>query len=254
MQDAVIQVDHVHKAFGAKQVLQDISMEIGRGEIYGLLGPSGCGKTTLVKIMSGMLAATAGTVTVLGQKVPSMQTLQQIGYMAQSDALYLDLTARENLEFFGQIYGVPKQELEERIQMTMGMVNLRKDLDVPVRSYSGGMKRRLSLAGTLLHKPELILLDEPTVGIDPLLRQQIWVELRKLAAGGTTIVLTTHVMDEAEKCHRLAMMRDGNIIAQDTPAALMQATGKKTIEDAFIYYGGGGYAGTGIDKAHSAPD
>ena len=254
MKEAVICVDHVDKAFGTKQVLQDINMEIGRGEIYGLLGPSGCGKTTLVKIMSGMLAATAGTVTVLGQKVPSMQTLQQIGYMAQSDALYLDLTARENLEFFGQIYGVPKSLLAERMQATMGMVNLLKDLDVPVRSYSGGMKRRLSLAGTLLHNPELILLDEPTVGIDPLLRQQIWVELRKLAAGGTTIVLTTHVMDEAEKCHRLAMMRDGRIIAQDTPAALMRATGTTTIEDAFIYYGGGGYGGTGIDAAHSASD
>lgn len=250
MQKTVIHAEHVQKSFGKKNVLQDISLEISCGEIFGILGPSGCGKTTLIKILGGMLSATSGEVTILNKKIPNMQALREIGYMAQSDALYLDLTARENLDFFGRIYGLPKPVLEERINTTMQMVNLLKDLDRPVRSYSGGMKRRLSLAGTLLHNPKIIILDEPTVGIDPVLRQNIWQELRNLAQTGITIVLTTHVMDEAEKCNRLAMMQAGRLIACDTPAQLMQATGSKSIEEAFIYYGGGRHAGTGTDETH----
>lgn len=251
MQKSVIKAEHVYKSFGKKDVLQDISMEIYDGEIFGILGPSGCGKTTLIKILGGMLSATSGKVTVFDKKIPNMQALQEIGYMAQSDALYLDLTAKENLSFFGRIYGLPKQVLEERITSTMQMVNLLKDLDSPVRSYSGGMKRRLSLAGTLLHNPKIIILDEPTVGIDPVLRQSIWQELRKLAQTGITIVLTTHVMDEAEKCNRLAMMQSGRLIACDTPTQLMQTTGAKSIEDAFIYYGGGRDACISTDETHS---
>ncbi|MBQ2994881.1 MAG: ABC transporter ATP-binding protein [Peptococcaceae bacterium] len=251
MQNTVIKAEQIHKSFGSKQVLQDISLEIYSGEIFGILGPSGCGKTTLIKILGGMLSATSGEVTVLNEKIPSMHVLRQIGYMAQSEALYLDLTARENLEFFGRIYGISKEKLENRMINTMQTVNLVNDLDRTVRSYSGGMKRRLSLAGTLLHEPKILILDEPTVGIDPVLRQSIWQELRALAQSGITIVLTTHVMDEAEKCTRLAMMREGKIIAQDTPKRLMQTTGTASIEDAFIYYGGGKYAGSGIDEADS---
>ncbi|MGM9525368.1 MAG: ABC transporter ATP-binding protein [Peptococcaceae bacterium] len=253
MREVIIRVEHIHKFFGKKHVLQDISLEICRGEIYGILGPSGCGKTTLIKLISGMLAASSGKVTVLEQPMPSRKVLRQIGYMAQSDALYLDLSARENLQFFGKVYGIPPKQLQQRICETMQTMNLLQDLDTPVKSYSGGMKRRLSLAGTLLHQPTVIILDEPTVGIDPLLRQRIWQELHQLASTGTTIILTTHVMDEAAKCSRLAMMRDGCIIAQGAPDELLRQTGTASIEEAFIFYGGGGHAHSGSDAAYPAP-
>lgn len=158
--------------------------------------------------------------------------------MAQSDALYTELSAKENLEFFAALYGLKGGNRTRRIGDVMELVNLQEHLRRRVDQYSGGMKRRLSLAIALLHEPPLLLLDEPTVGIDPVLRQSIWKELKALNRKGTTIVLTTHVMDEAEKCDRLAMIRDGVLLAADTPAGLLQATGAASIEEAFLYYGG----------------
>ena len=184
--------------------------------------------------------------------MPKFDLLRRIGYMAQGDALYLELTARENLEFFGMIYGMTKSRIKQRIEETLDMVDLLPHIDVQVKNYSGGMKRRLSLAGALLHEPEVIILDEPTVGIDPLLRKKIWNELEKLSQSGITILMTTHVMDEADKCDRLAMIRDGQIIAQGTCQELMDNIGASTIEEAFIVYGGGTYAGTGIDTEDPA--
>ncbi len=252
MANTVIKAEAIHKFFGKKHILQDISLEISQGEIFGILGPSGCGKTTLIKLISGMLTAKSGHVSVLGQSMPSKKVLRQIGYMAQSDALYLDLTAWENLQFFGKVYGISRKQLQQRINATMQTMNLLQDLDTPVKRYSGGMKRRLSLAGALLHEPSVIILDEPTVGIDPLLRQQIWQELYRLAHGGATIILTTHVMDEATKCNRLAMMRNGQLIAQGTFTELLHQTGTSSIEEAFIFYGGDPYARSGTDTTHSA--
>ena len=170
MANTVIKAEAIHKFFGKKHILQDISLEISQGEIFGILGPSGCGKTTLIKLISGMLTANSGHVSVLGQSMPSKKVLRQIGYMAQSEALYLDLTARENLQFFGKVYGISRKQLQQRINATMQTMNLLQDLDTPVKRYSGGMKRRLSLAGALLHEPSVIILDEPTVGIDPVRR------------------------------------------------------------------------------------
>ena len=252
MANTVVKAEGIHKFFGKKHILKDISLEISQGEIFGILGPSGCGKTTLIKLISGMLTPNSGHVNVLGQSMPSKKVLRQIGYMAQSDALYLDLTARENLQFFGKVYGIPRKQLQQRINVTMQTMNLLQDLDTPVKSYSGGMKRRLSLAGSLLHEPSVIILDEPTVGIDPLLRQQIWQELHRLAHDGATIILTTHVMDEAIKCNRLAMMREGQLIAQGTFDELLYQTGTASIEEAFIFYGGDHHARSGTDTAHSA--
>ena len=252
MANTVIKAEAIHKFFGKKHILQDISLEISQGEIFGILGPSGCGKTTLIKLISCMLTANAGHVSVLRQSMPSKKVLRQIEYMAQSEALYLDLTARENLQFFGKVYGISRKQLQQRINATMQTMNLLQDLDTPVKRYSGGMKRRLSLAGALLHEPSVIILDEPTVGIDPLLRQQIWQELYRLAHGGATIVLTTHVMDEAAKCNRLAMMRNGQLIAQGTFDELLHQTGTSSIEEAFIFYGGDPYARSGTDTTHSA--
>ncbi|WP_151736572.1 ABC transporter ATP-binding protein ['Paenibacillus yunnanensis' Narsing Rao et al. 2020] len=235
----VISVRHAGRSFGQKEVLRDISLEVDKAETFGILGPSGSGKTTLVKLLAGIDEATSGEVQVLGTVMPKLSVLQKIGYMAQSDALYSELTAKENLEFFASLYGLKNGNRNRRIGDVMELVNLQEHLRKRVDQYSGGMKRRLSLAIALLHEPPLLLLDEPTVGIDPLLRQAIWKELKALNRKGTTIVLTTHVMDEAGKCDRLAMIREGRLLAADTPAGMLKAAGAASIEEAFLYYGGG---------------
>jgi ABC-2 type transport system ATP-binding protein len=230
-------INGVSKSFGKKTVLRDINLEIRPAEIFGLLGPSGSGKTTLVKLITGIDEATSGEIYVLGEKVPRLSLFQQIGYMAQSDALYQELTAKENLEFFASLFGLKGVRRKRRIEETMELVNLADALNKPVTAFSGGMKRRLSLALALIHQPGILILDEPTVGIDPILRKSIWAELHRLSQGGTTILVTTHVMDEAGKCHRLGMIRDGKLIATGTPTSLLEETGAPTIEDAFLRFG-----------------
>ncbi|AGA70166.1 ABC-type multidrug transport system, ATPase component [Desulfitobacterium dichloroeliminans LMG P-21439] len=233
-----IVVRRVNKFFGKKHVLKDIDLEIPYGHIYGLLGPSGCGKTTVVKIIAGILEATSGEAYVLNEAMPKLSLMTKIGYMAQSDALYTSLTAAENLHFFGAIYGMSKSDIKRKSAEVMDLVNLSADLHKPVQAFSGGMKRRLSLAMAILHSPPVLVLDEPTVGIDPLLRKNIWQELNKFAEQGTTILVTTHVMDEADKCHNLAMMRNGRLIAKGTSQELQAHIGVNSLEEAFIYYGG----------------
>jgi len=237
-QDCII-LNKVNKYFGDKQVLKDVSFSVPYGCIYGLLGPSGCGKTTTVKIVAGISESTSGDTFLLGEKMPQLSLMNEIGYMAQSDALYTMLSAIDNLEFFASIYGMKKEQYKKRIPEIMEIVNLSEDLNKPVYAYSGGMKRRLSLAMAILHNPKVLILDEPTVGIDPLLRQDIWEELNNMSKRGVTILVTTHVMDEAIKCHQLAMMRSGVLIAQGTPDELQKNTGTTSLEGAFIKYGGG---------------
>lgn len=241
--DDCIVLTGIDKYFDDKQVIKDINLQIPYGKVFGLLGPSGCGKTTLVKIIAGILKPEAGEVRVLGQKVPQLELLDKIGYMAQSDALYMNLSGRENLHFFGSLYGMKKDILKPRIDELMQRFSLFQDLDKIVQAYSGGMKRRLSLAAAILHQPPLLLLDEPTVGIDPLLRQDIWQELHDLSALGVTMIVTTHVMDEAEKCDQIALMRDGSIIAEGTSWELQERIGVQSLEEAFIHYGGEPNAG-----------
>ncbi len=234
----MIEVKGVAHTFGKEQVLKDIHLSVQKGEIFGLLGPSGAGKTTLVKMIVGILEADQGEIFVDGEQVPSLELMKSIGYMAQSDALYHELSANENLHFFGTIYGLRKQERVQAIDKVLRIVDLTEHVNKEVQKYSGGMKRRLSLAASLMHDPKLLILDEPTVGIDPVLRQSIWDELYKLKNAGMTIVVTTHVMDEAEKCDRLAMLRDGYVLACDTPEKLKVSQGVSTIEKAFLAYGG----------------
>lgn len=191
-----------------------------------------------MKIIAGILEATSGEAYVLNEAMPKLSLMAKIGYMAQSDALYTSLTAAENLHFFGAIYGMSKADIKKKSAEVMDLVNLSADLHKPVQAFSGGMKRRLSLAMAILHSPPVLVLDEPTVGIDPLLRKNIWQELNKLAEQGTTILVTTHVMDEADKCHNLAMMRDGRFIAKGTSHELQAQIGVNSLEEAFIYYGG----------------
>lgn len=238
MDSECIRVNQATKRYGDREVLQPITLQVSKAEIFGLLGPSGSGKTTFVKMIAGIEESTSGEIHVLNERMPKLQMLQKIGYMAQSDALYLELTAQENMEFFAALFGLNGKVRKQRIQATAELVNLSAFLKKPVHTFSGGMKRRLSLAIALLHQPQLLLLDEPTVGIDPVLRKSIWDELSKLSREGTTILVTTHVMDEAEKCHRLGMIRDGKLIAVGSPDELKSETATQTLEAAFLYYGG----------------
>ncbi len=240
MQDtnSCVSIRHVSKSFGKQEVLKDINLEITEGEIFGLLGPSGAGKTTLVKQLAGLETPTSGENYLFNQKMPSLGLIQRIGYMAQADALYEDLSAKENLQFFSSLYGLTGKKQSQRIAEVMETVELFDHLNKLVSNYSGGMKRRLSLAIALLHQPELLILDEPTVGIDPVLRKSIWDAFDELNQKGTTLIVTTHVMDEAEKCHRLGMIRDGQLIAVGTPEELKENTHTKTLEESFLVYGG----------------
>lgn len=237
-QSTCISIQSVDKSFGKMKVLDSIDLSVQTSEIFGLLGPSGAGKTTLVRMIAGIDTPSSGRVTVLNTPMPDLTIMQRIGFMAQSDALYTELTARENLDFFAGIYGLRGSKKAERIKRVMEIVNLSEEMNKVVRNYSGGMKRRLSLAISLLHEPEILVLDEPTVGIDPILRQSIWAELEKLSSQGVTILVTTHVMDEADKCHRLAMMRDGKIIAVGSPNDMKEETQSSSLEAAFLTYGG----------------
>ena len=236
---AIISVRDVSRRFGKRNVLQGASLEVQVGQIVGLLGPSGAGKTTLVRLIAGTDRADRGEVVVDGVVMPRLDVLARIGYMAQADALYGELSARENLRFFGALFGLGGARLASRIAAATEVVGLDGHLDRPVHQYSGGMKRRVSLAIALLHEPKILILDEPTVGIDPMLRRQVWARLRAYAAAGTAILVTTHVMDEADQCDLVGMLRDGRIIAADTPARLKQAAGVATMEDAFLHYGAG---------------
>jgi ABC-2 type transport system ATP-binding protein len=232
-----IDVRDVAKKFGSNPVLKKISLQLPVGQIMGLIGPSGAGKTTLVKAILGMEKVDAGTTTVLGTPMPNRKVMQRIGYMAQSDALYEDLTARENIRFFAELMSVPKQKLADAIAHAAQVVNLNDAFDRRVSAYSGGMKRRLSLAIALVQDPELLILDEPTVGIDPELRQQIWAELYQLKSQGKSILVTTHVMDEAEHCDYLMLIREGIALAQGTPAQLEKDYDVATIEQVFLKAG-----------------
>ncbi|PAV31318.1 ABC transporter ATP-binding protein [Virgibacillus profundi] len=232
-----VKLEGIQQQFDKEQVLKKVDLTIPKGQLFGLLGPSGSGKTTLVKIMIGLLNPTKGTVSIANQKMPSLKQLQEIGYMAQNDALYSELTGKQNLEFFASIYGIFKKERAERVDEAAKIVNLTDHLHKTLEHYSGGMKRRMSLAVALLHRPSLLILDEPTVGIDPVLRASIWKDLKAIQETGTTIIITTHVMDEAEKCDELALLRDGYMIAKGSPDELKEKSKTETLEDAFLYFG-----------------
>lgn len=234
----IVSIKNVSKTFGKHAVLKNINLDILSGEIFGFLGPSGAGKTTLVKQLVGLDTPTEGENEIFNKKMPSLDLIERIGYMAQSDALYNELSAKENLEFFASLYGLKGSNRQKRINEVMEIVNLSEHLNKLVSNYSGGMKRRLSLATALLHEPELLILDEPTVGIDPVLRKSIWDAFQNSKKNGTTLIITTHVMDEAEKCDRLGMIRDGELIAVGTPEELKAQTQSASIEEAFLVFGG----------------
>ena len=215
-------------------VLNGVTLEVNKGEIIGLIGPSGAGKSTMIKTMLGMEKADSGTALVLNTQMPNRNILGKIGYMAQSDALYDALTGLENLEFYGQMKGIAKKDLTLQIHHVARVVDLQDHLDKFVSGYSGGMKRRLSLAIALLGNPDLLILDEPTVGIDPSLRRKIWAELDNIRQEGRSVFITTHVMDEAELTDKVALLLYGDVIAFDTPQGLKERYGVNTVEEAFL--------------------
>lgn len=239
MNGQAISLNAIDKKFKHKKVINPLSLEIPQGKIFGLLGPSGGGKTTLIKMIMGMLKPDSGSIRVLGLQVPHKQLLHDIGYMAQSDALYTDLTGLENLRLFAKLYGLTNSVREERMQYAARIVGLTDDLQVKVLNYSGGMKRRLSLAMALIHNPKLLILDEPTVGIDPVLKREIWHELLRLKEEEhKTIIVTTHAMDEAEKCDLLGMLRNGEMIAYGTPQELKEKYEAYDFDEVFLKAGG----------------
>ena len=233
MENRIVLQD-LHKAFGTQTVLDGVSLTLSKGEILGLIGPSGAGKSTLIKTMLGMEKSDSGQALVLDKQMPNRHVLGGIGYMAQSDALYESLTGLENLEFFGQMKGLMHKDLAQAIAHVVKVVDLQDSLKIYVSAYSGGMKRRLSLAIALLGNPELLVLDEPTVGIDPALRREVWKELRTIRDQGRSIIITTHVMDEAELTNRVALLLAGKIIACDEPQKLKESYGVDSIEDVFL--------------------
>ena len=223
-----IQATGVRKRFGSVQALDGVDLSVPAGTVYGLLGPNGSGKTTLIRALVGLVRPDAGEVRVLGARMPRRQVLASIGYMTQAPALYLDLTVEENARFFARVQGGGD------VEGALRFVELWERRASLVSTLSGGMRTRLSLACTLVHRPSLLLLDEPTVGVDPLLRAQLWEGLRRMAAEGTTILVSSHVMDEAERADRLGLIRDGRLLAEGTVSELLALASVDRLEDAFL--------------------
>ena len=215
---------------GGQEVLRDVSLDVEPGRVTGLLGPSGSGKTTLIRSVVGVQIVAAGDVTVLGLPAGSPELRPRIGYMTQEPAVYRDLTVRENLAYFGRIVGVGAARVDELVER-VGLVDER---DRVVGTLSGGQRARVSLATALLNGPDLLVLDEPTVGLDPLLRRDLWDFFHELAGGGTTLLVSSHVMDEAARCDRLVLLRDGAVLAIATPDELRERTGVDELDTAFL--------------------
>jgi ABC-2 type transport system ATP-binding protein len=232
---AVVSTERLSKSFGSLVAVKDLSLDINEGEIFGLLGPNGSGKTTLMRMLVGLVKPSGGSAMVLGHPSTDKEHLSLLGYMTQAGALYSDLTVRENVEFFASMCGGASSE---RIAEVLALVELTDRANSTVATLSGGLKQRASLACALVHKPRLLILDEPTVGVDPTLRAAFWRNFREMVAGGVTIIVSSHTMDEAAKCDRLAFMRNGVLLAVGTPQQIMSGAQATTLEDAFLTYAG----------------
>lgn len=225
-----ISVDRLHVSRGRRKVLHGLSVIVEPGQVVGLLGPSGCGKTTLMRSIVGVQRIDSGTVTVLGSPAGSANLRRRVGYVTQSASVYDDLTVVQNLSYFRRVLGAEHGEVDRVIEAT----DLGANASQLVDSLSGGQRARVSLAAALIGSPELLVLDEPTVGLDPVLRVELWRLFHALADAGTSLLVSSHVMDEATRCDRLLLMRGGVLLADETPAGLLTATGAADTEDAFL--------------------
>jgi ABC-2 type transport system ATP-binding protein len=215
---------------GGAEVLQRLSFTVGAGRVTGLLGPSGCGKTTLMRALVGVQRNVSGTLRVLGMEAGRPPLRSRVAYLTQAPSVYGDLSVRENLDYFASILGVPDVEVE----VSLARVQLTALAHRTVRGLSGGERARVALASALLGDPEMLVLDEPTVGLDPLLRAQLWKLFAELAAAGAALLISSHVMDEARHCDEVLLLREGRLIARDTPAGLARRTGTADLEEAFL--------------------
>lgn len=234
--EPVVVINQLAKQFGRLRAVDDLTLNIRAGETYGLIGPNGSGKTTLIRMLVGLIRPTSGTIHIMGERMPSAKVAAGLGYMTQLNALYLDLTARENMQFFCNIYGLRGKQQKQYIDEMLERVELADRANDVVGNFSGGMKQRLSLACALVHHPCLALLDEPTVGVDPELRRSFWDYFARLNVEGVTIIVSTHHLDEALHCTRLGLMRSGALLAQDTPQELLRQSGQDNMEDAFLHF------------------
>jgi len=232
----VVETSGLTRRFGSITAVRDLTLQIAAGEVFGLLGPNGSGKTTTIRMLCGLLAPSAGTATVAGIEVTESpdRIKERIGYMSQRFGLYEDLTVAENMDFYGGIYGLVDAGRSGRIAEVVAFLGLERRLPQLAGTLSGGWKQRLALACALMHEPALLFLDEPTAGVDPAARRSFWRTIHALAGAGTTVIVTTHYMDEAAQCGRVAMMSQGHLIALGTPAEVAAQVGGHTLEDAFV--------------------
>ena len=238
MNNSAIVLNNVGFNYGNLKVIDDISLAIPRGISFGLLGSNGAGKTTLIRLMVGLLKPASGNILCLG-KPPSPSNARNIGYMPQLPSLYTELTVHQNIDFFAHIYGLKDaKERSLRVDEVIKLIDLWPKRNVSVTQLSGGMKQRVSLGCAIAHKPPLLFLDEPTVGLDPELRVHFWEYFESLTRAGNTLIISSHTMDDAAHCQKLVFMREGKVIALGSPAELRAATGKPdaTLEDAFLYF------------------
>lgn len=229
-----ITLKKIRKEYDKKRVLNDISLDIEQGKIFGILGTKGCGKSTLIKIIAGIEKPDLGECIILTEQMPNRKMQGKIGYMEQHSAMYENLSGYENIEFYAKMHKI--KDFDESIKILSETFGLYDILGSKVSNYSHDAKQMLLLVIALISKPSVLILDEPTDGIDPSLRHEIWQELFKIAKDKTTIIIATHLMEEAEKCHNLAIMSDGNILATGSPTRLQKNAKARTLEKAFIHY------------------
>jgi ABC-2 type transport system ATP-binding protein len=229
-----IVVEKLRVVRGGRPVITDLTWSVPAGQIVGLLGPSGCGKTTLMRALVGVQIVAGGTVTVLGQPAGHKSLRRRGGYVTQNPSVYGDLTVTENLRYFAAVVGIRHRDLDAEVRRVLGLVDLESHATARVDQLSGGQRSRVSLGAALVGTPELLVLDEPTVGLDPVLRRDLWAIFRRLADAGTTLLVSSHVMDEASRCDRLLLMREGGVLADDSLAGLLSETDSIDIEAAFL--------------------
>jgi len=233
-EDAAVVVRHLKVVRGGRLVLPDLDVDVPRGTVVGLLGPSGCGKTTLLRCIVGVQLVAGGEVTVLGHPAGSRQLRRSIGYVTQTASVYGDLTVTENLDYVAAVLGLRGAARRADVARVLELVSLTDHAGARVDRLSGGQLSRVSLGAALLGAPELLVLDEPTVGLDPVLRRDLWTLFHRLASDGATLLVSSHVMDEASRCDRLLLMRDGRFLADDTPQGVLASTGATDVEQAFL--------------------
>ncbi len=228
MSEPILVAQDLRKSYGDNEAVKGISLQVARGEVFGLLGPNGAGKTTTISMLTGLLEPTGGKITVdgLDLKTHTNEVKAKQGLVPQELALYPTLSARQNLMFFGRIYGLKGKELRQRVDDVLEMIGLTERANDAIKDYSGGMKRRVNIGAGLLHRPDILFLDEPTVGVDPQSRNAIFESVEALNRGGMSVIYTTHYMEEAQRlCHRVAIVDEGKLIALDTPTALIRSLG-----------------------------